>query len=312
MKKIISILLICVLVIFTGGCGEPKTAEPPSIVDSHFPSNNIQFELKTEVRNGYEIKYHHKKDNDNYYLFMQEKVKGETYSVSDYISSEKIQKDEVFYANYDIKIIITDEDSFWLHSRNVSNECGVDLGETFGISKDVKIGQEIDLSDLKLNALQNLLYDNTNYRFVIDDTVYSNNDKMIIYDTFFRIKVITPFDNIKSVMFDVVYDQTTYSAYMCNNVSNMESFNREWVILSYDNIRFNVINEIVVSNTDMIEMLPLKTKVNNKNIFVNLRILVYSSDRIGFYKQFSFKDIDGFDISQLDGQTLVFENVEGE
>ena len=242
---------------------------------------------------------------------MQEKVKGETYSVSDYISSEKIQKDEVFYANHDKKITITDEDSFWLHSRNVNNECGVDLGETFGIS-EVKIGQEINLSDLKLNALQNLLYDDTNYRFVIDDVVYLNDDKMVIYDTFFRIKVITPFNNIKDVRFDVLYDQTTYSAYMCNNVSNMESFNREWAILSYDNIRFNVINEIVVSNTDMIEMLPLKTKVNNKNIFVNLRILAYSSDRIGLYKQFSFKDIDGFDISQLDGQTLVFENVEGE
>lgn len=311
MKKIISILLICVLLIFTGGCGETKTTEPPSIVGSHVPSNNIQFELKTEVRNGYEIKYHHKKDDDNYYLFMQEKVKGETYSVSDYISSEKIQKDEVFYADHDKKITITDEDSFWLHSRKVNDECGIDLGETFGIS-EVKIGQEIDLSDLKLNALQNLLYDDTNYRFVIDDIVYLNDDKMVIYDTFFRIKVITPFNNIKDVRFDVIYNQTTYSAYMCNNVSNMESFNGEWAILSYDNIRFNVINEIVVSNTDMIEMLSLKTKVNNKNIFVNLRILAYSSDRIGFYKQFSFKDIDGFDISQLDGQTLVFENVEGE
>ena len=311
MKKIISILLICVLVIFTGGCGETKTAEPPSIVGSNFPSNNIQFELKTEVRNGYEIKYHHKKDNDNYYLFMQEKVKGETYSVSDYISSEKIQKDEVFYADHDKKITITDEDSFWLHSRNVNNECGIDLGETFGIS-EVKIGQEIDLSDLKLNALQNLLYDDTNYRFVIDDVIYLNDDKMVIYDTFFRIKVITPFDNIKDVRFDVIYNQTKYSARMCNGVYNMAPFNNEWTILSYDNIIFEFETYITILDTDMIDTLLLKTKVNNENIFVNLHMLTYSSDRTETYKRFDFENINDFDISQLDGQTLVFENVKGE
>ena len=309
MKKFISILLICALAMFAGGCGEANMNEKPSVIEN--PSNTIDVAIQTEQRNGYEIKYHYKKDNNNYYLFIKENVKEEMYNIKDYISANNLH-DVMFYSNCDMEIVISETDSFYFHSRNVDNECGIDFGETFGISKNVKIGQEINLVDLKLNALQNLLYDSKNYRFIIDDIIYSNNDKIIMYDTFFRIKVITPFENIKSIMFDVVYNQTTYSAYMCNNVSNMESFNREWAILSYDNIRFNVINEIVISDTDMIEMLPLKTKVNNKNIFVNLRILVYSSDRIGFYKQFSFKDIDGFDISQLNGQTLIFENVEGE
>lgn len=332
MKKIISILLICVLVIFTGGCGETKTSGEP--VDNENTSNIIA-EIKTEVRSNCTINYHYKKNDNDYYLFVEdENFSNDNYSVASFISQSNIKEvknnnfclylDGKFIDVFDNQIILKNGDSFNYHIRNrkelVYSACnGFDIESSLNVfGGELHPGDTVNLSHLKLSdSIKNILikpeYQIYFYNYIDANEIYSHMQELLLCDYCVSLTAISKEDNIKDVAFTVFYNNQNFNATIKIPEQRIIAEER-WIDISYfKNIFFEIRNKsIKLEKTKIFESETanyglLKASFGDQNLYGR-----FLCDMTYYSKQFYFENIDGFDISQLDGQTLVFENVEGE
>lgn len=335
MKKIRAIFLVFLFATLSIACNETKTTELPPTKDKTI--SNVM-ELTTEVRNGCEIKYHFKKNNDDYYLFVEDETFEKVYDVKNFISSDNvidIQNNnstlalgENLITVQDNIIIFSNRDQINYHIRNrkeyVYSGCnGFEEQSTLAVfGKELHPGDIVDLSTLKiLNSVKSILI-NPEYKIYINNCIalneiYSCSDRIVLCDYCILLTSITETDNIRDIEFNINYNNDIFNVTIKKTTTRITIGEKSWLDISQlKNISFNITNSkyLEIKDTKIFNSSGecygiLTTVVNGRNFYCRFLCRGYSISSFTS-NEFYFENVNNFDFFQLNGQTLVFENSE--